>query len=186
MRPLAPPTVAVLGLAGLLGLSGCAQAPDYASSTAASLQRQVAAVTTDAAGQQYQQALDKLDDVQASAARAEAAGKLSPKREASINAAIGHVRRDLQTAVTAAQQAALDAKLNSLTEQQKSLLTQQQQLAQQQLAQQQAPQQQQGQKDTTSTQPAQHGKPAKTAPPAKGAGNTGPGNKNDGKPGKGN
>jgi chromosome segregation ATPase len=189
MRPLPSLRIAALGLAGLIGLSGCAQSPDYASSTAASLQRQVAAVTTDAAGQQYQQALDKLDDLQAAAARAQAAGKLPPKREASIGAAIGRVRRDLQSAVTAAQQAALDAKLNSLSEQQQSLLTQQQQLAQQQQQSQQANTQPTQQSDTGSSKDSKpkDSKAPPTAPQGGGPGkNSGSGpDDNSGKGPKG-
>jgi len=184
MRPRLGVSLVVLGVAGAVGLCGCAQSPDYASTTAATLQRRVAAVTTEAAGQHYQQALDTLDGLQAAAARAEAAGTLPPKRQASIDAAIGHVRRDLEAAVAAAQQAALDARLNSLNEQQHSLLTQQQQLQQQQAqqAQQQQQQQQEQRQPTATTQPKDSKGPV--TPPAQ-QGN-GPGkNSGNGKKGKG-
>lgn len=117
-------SVVVLG-AGVL--AGCARSPDYAPSAAAVLQQEVAVVTNAAAAGKYQAALSKLDNLQALAASDEAKGHLPPQRQAEIDAAINRVRQDLQRAIAAAQQAALNQKLNSLAEQQKALLAQQQQ-----------------------------------------------------------
>lgn len=126
MKPLLLTIVLVLSTGTV---TGCAQTPNYAPSTAASLQRQVADVTRAAAAKHYQAALAELDNLQRATTNAEADGRLQPKRQALIDAAIARVRRDLQSAVSVAQQAALNEKLNSLAQQQKALLAQQQQQA---------------------------------------------------------
>ncbi|HWI30504.1 MAG TPA: hypothetical protein VNT50_03370 [Microbacterium sp.] len=88
---------APLAIAGVL-LTGCAGATELSRETAAQLQSGVVAVAESAASGDPAGALARLDELQAALATELAAGGVSERRAADIQAAIEAVRADLQQA----------------------------------------------------------------------------------------
>lgn len=88
---------ALIGVALALTLAGCAgTATDYSTPVASALQQQVLAATNAAAEGDYESALTRLDELEASVADALARGSISQARGDSILAAIALVRADLE------------------------------------------------------------------------------------------
>lgn len=100
MRAIA--VVAIVAVAVGLGLSSCAaDTTDYSAQTARPFQEQVLAVADGVAADQLDVSLTRLDELAVSLKDARARGAVSAERYASISAAVGLVRGDLETAIAA-------------------------------------------------------------------------------------
>jgi hypothetical protein len=112
--------LATFALAGLL-LSGCAgPKSDYPASTAADLQQRVLAVATASADGDAFTALLRLQELEAAAYAAAARSLISEARLASILSSIALVRSDLEKALSEAELAELQQRLDELEQQQPS------------------------------------------------------------------
>lgn len=83
----------------VIALAGCAQASPYPTETAATLQSQVLAVSTAAAGSDFASAMTRLDELEVGLNDALARGAVTQERFDSIRSAIDLVRTDLETAL---------------------------------------------------------------------------------------
>lgn len=92
-------------LAATLLVGGCASEDDYPLPIATELQSRVLAVTEAAAASDLGAALDRLSELEIDVRDALARGLITQERHDSIMAAIELVRRDLEAAIKAAEEA---------------------------------------------------------------------------------
>ena len=93
--------LAVLGIAAVLALSGCAAKDGYPDATAQSMQQAVLGVSQASSVGDWGAAQLALTDAEARLAAAVAAGEISEERAAMITAAIAEVRADLDALIAA-------------------------------------------------------------------------------------